>query len=272
MTAPQRARAWLALPGVAIGFVGALVGIGGGFFAVPLLHYGARLPLRVAVASALLVVLATSLSSTATELLHPRTALSLEVFAWLAAGGLLGAQLGYTASRLLPARALKAVFAAFLVAAAVRLVLAAPAAAPTGGAPDLTSWSARATVALVGLGGGFLAPLLGIGGGILVVPALVLACPELGYLGARAAALALAVLTSLRSLALYRHERVVDLPRGLALAAGALLGAVLGTLTVHRPGWDEAARYVLAAVLASVAVRLVRDVLVGVGAPDPSRA
>ena len=46
----------MALIVAAIAFVGAMCGIGGGLFTVPLLHFGVRLPLKQAVATALVLV------------------------------------------------------------------------------------------------------------------------------------------------------------------------------------------------------------------------
>ena len=84
----------LLLAGAAIAFIGALCGIGGGLFAVPMLHYLFKLDLRASVATALCLVAATAYSSTLTEVFREDSFLELTVGP-LAVGALLGAQLGF---------------------------------------------------------------------------------------------------------------------------------------------------------------------------------
>lgn len=76
----------LLLAGAAIAFIGALCGIGGGLFAVPMLHYLFKLDLRASVATALCLVAATAYSSTLTEVLREDSALELMVVGPLAVG------------------------------------------------------------------------------------------------------------------------------------------------------------------------------------------
>ena len=114
-------------------------------------------------------------------------------------------------------------------------------------------------VALVGILAGTVSPLLGIGGGLVVVPGLLLLIPEIGGLGARAASLGVACVTSLRSLQLYARERSVELGVAPWFVAGALLGASLGVQVVHLDGVAAAGRRLLAAIMVVTAWRFVRD-------------
>jgi hypothetical protein len=247
----------LLLAGAAIAFVGALCGIGGGLFAVPMLHYLFRLDLRASVATSLCLVAATAWSSTATELLRPDSALVLSVVLPLALGALAGAQLGYRISRRLDERRLKAVFAAVLLLAGARmLLLDSIPAGPTevaGGSPLVLG-------ALIGAGAGTVAPLLGIGGGLVVVPALMFTMPGLGALAVRAASLAVACVTSARSIQLYAGEGIIRPALGLPIALGALVGASLGVHTVHLPGMSEVGQRVMGGILVLTALRFARDV------------
>ena len=52
MTEGQRPPVWVALPWLAAAFLATICGIGGGLFAVPLLHYVAKQQLRTAVGTA----------------------------------------------------------------------------------------------------------------------------------------------------------------------------------------------------------------------------
>ncbi len=250
---------WLAPAGGAIGFLGAVLGVGGGLFATPLLHYGSKLPLRRAVATSLVLVFATAFSATITELFHAQTSLSGPVLLWLVPSGLLGAQVGYFVSRRIDARGLRAIFVVLLLAAAARILFSERAEDPVAVDAIRVPWTLGLRIAAVGFGGGVVAPLLGIGGGLLVVPGLLLAVPDLGYLVARACSMGLATVTSVRSVWLCSRGGDIDLPRGGWLGSGALVGAVLGVSAVHHPGWAAAARTLLGILLVLVALRMAWD-------------
>lgn len=250
----------LLLAGATIAFVGAMCGIGGGLFAVPMLHYLFRLELRAAVSTSLCLVAATAYSSTLTELARPDSALVLPVVLPLAAGALLGAQLGYLISRRLDERRLKGVFAVVLLLAGARMLLLD--SIPPGPGPEerLGPVAVGLVAAVIGAGAGTVAPLLGIGGGLVVVPSLMLTMPWLGGLAVRAASLGVACVTSARSIQLYAAEGVIRPGLGIPIAMGALLGAVGGTHTVHLPGMSEVGQRVMGAILVATAVRFARDV------------
>lgn len=253
-------RALLVVSGAAIAFVGAVCGIGGGLFAVPLLHYGFKLALRTAVATSLCLVAATALTSTTAELLHESSAFLWDVVLPLAGGALVGAQFGYLASRRLGERFIKALFAVVLTGVGLRMLLAASIdAAPV---PFYASYDVARIVgvAAVGIVAGTVSPMLGIGGGLIVVPALLLTMPEVGGLGARAASLGVACVTSLRSIQLYAREKSIDVSIAPPFVLGALVGAAGGVQVVHLPGISSVGQRVLGAILLATAIRFALDV------------
>jgi len=250
----------LALAGAVIAFIGALCGIGGGLFAVPMLHYMFKLDLRASVATGLCLVGATAYSSTLTEWLREDSTLDLMVVGPLSLGALLGAQLGFRLSKAFDERRLKGVFVVVLLIAGLRML-------GRDGVPSMPVAGAAASVveqglvaALIGVGAGTVAPLLGIGGGLVVVPALMFAMPGLGGLAVRAASLAVACVTSARSLQLYRREGIIRASLGGPIALGALAGAVAGVHTVHLPGMSQVGQRVMGAILLLTAARFARDV------------
>jgi len=240
------APAWFAPAGVVIGFAGALCGIGGGIFAGPLLHGVSKLPLRQATATAILVVLATTLASTTAEVLRGDSVLDWPVVVPLALGALAGAQLGFAVARRIDERALKRFFALVLLVAGVRVLVFTGA---LGGGAEVAPAGAAAIALAIGLGGGFLTPLLGIAGGVLMVPALFLTLGQLGFGGARACALAAGAVAALRSLWLHVRARNVVPAPGLPLAVGALFGAAAGGVAAHVPVLSHAGRVLLGIVL-----------------------
>src|SRR6185312_5498939 len=102
---------------VFIGFVGSLLGIGGGFIVVPALVYLLRVPGNIVVGTTLLQVLATMASTMVLQSLQSQSVDLLLAFC-LMVGGTIGAQFGASAGQYLRSEQLR-----FLLAA-LALVLA----------------------------------------------------------------------------------------------------------------------------------------------------
>jgi uncharacterized membrane protein YfcA len=90
---------------------------------------------------------------------------------------------------------------------------------------------------VIGAFGGILAGLLGVGGGIVLVPAFYFAFSYLGFASdilmqiCVATSLATIIVTSLRSVAAHHKKGAVDWDILKSLAPGIVIGAVLGMLT-----------------------------------------
>jgi len=86
----------------------------------------------------------------------------------------------------------------------------------------------------IGSAAGILAGLFGVGGGVIIVPALILV---LGFSEHKATGTSLAVLLPPIGIAAfveyYRHQNV-DIPAALIIAAAAIIGAWLGALMANR--------------------------------------
>ena len=115
----------------------------------------------------------------------------------------------------------------------------------------------------VGLVAGFLSGLFGVGGGILIVPALVLL---LGFDQrlAHGTSLAAVLPIAISSLTTYALADEVDWAFGSLLAVGAVTGAVIGTHFLHRLPHDALA-LAFAVLLAATAIRLLFDHSEGTG-------
>ena len=82
-------------------------------------------------------------------------------------------------------------------------------------------------VILAGLGIGFLAGLFGVGGGLLMVPFLVLVMDESQHV-AEGTSLAVIVPTAVAGVIVHIRHRNVSLRAGALMAVGGIAGAVLG--------------------------------------------
>jgi uncharacterized protein len=86
----------------------------------------------------------------------------------------------------------------------------------------------------IGSAAGILAGIFGVGGGVIIVPALILV---LGFSEHKATGTSLAVLLPPIGIAAfveyYRHQNV-DIPAALIIAAAAIIGAWLGAILANR--------------------------------------
>ena len=254
----EKAPRWFVPVGVLIGFAGALCGIGGGIFAGPLLHTANRLPLRRAAPTAILVILGTTTASTVAEFLRGDSQLAWRVALPLALGALLGSGLGFRLSKRIDERSLKALFTAVLILAGLRVLLFTQGLV---GAELLDSRVALLLSFCIGLVGGSLTPLLGIAGGVVMVPALFLSMHELGFGGARACALAAGAVAALRSLWLHARAGNISYPLGIPLAIGALLGALAGVEAAHHEDFAFFGRILLGLILLAQGARFARELV-----------
>lgn len=121
--------------------------------------------------------------------------------------------------------------------------------------PDVSHRTARAIG--VGVVAGFLSGLFGVGGGILIVPALVLVL-HFGQRLAHGTSLAAVLPIAISSLTSYAIEDKVDWPVGLWLAAGAVGGAFIGTYFLHKLPHDTLA-IAFSLLLVVTAARMLLD-------------
>jgi len=118
----------------------------------------------------------------------------------------------------------------------------------------------------VGAASGVLAGLLGVGGGILLVPFLALAV-GLSQHSAEGTSLLVVLPTAIVASLALRRRGLGDLPVALGMGAVGVVGAVGGgLLALSLPG--GALRAVFAIFIALVGIRLVRDGLTGRGVPE----
>jgi uncharacterized membrane protein YfcA len=173
--------------GALVGFSLGLTGGGGAIFAVPLLVYGLGVPAREAVGVSLLTVGSTSLIGFVQRARQGMVEFPTGLL--FAGAGMIGAPAGTVLAERIPEAVLLGLFAVLMLVIAARMWRKAGDSAarlPIIGDDDrgptcrrdpegklrLTSRCAM-LLGLVGLGAGVLAGLFGVGGGFIIVPALV---------------------------------------------------------------------------------------------------
>ena len=269
--------------GVATGLVGSLLGLGGGVLLVPLLTLGFNLPLREAVGVSLVCVIVTSAASASVFLdrrvANLRLGMVLELFTAV------GALIGGTIAFLLDERLLAGLFALLLAYTAVTMVRPRQAADEAGvGAPDAdapdhlhgrepTRWSrlgeamagpdyrVRAPVAGAagGIGGGVMSALLGVGGGLVMVPVLhvVMGVP---LRVATATSNLMIGVTASTSAIVYLLRGGIDVYATAPSVVGVFIGAAIGSRVVHRIDL-RVLRFLFAGILGYTAILMIRRAL-----------
>lgn len=156
--------------GLLVGALQGLVGAGGSILAVPALVYGLGFPLSQAVPMALVIV---GVSSVAGIVPRMRSGVDWPLALLLGASGAATSFAGSAVNRLLDDQVLMLVFAAIMVLAGIRMLRPLAPPPDTGQHRGLTAAILMKGL-LTGCAVGFLTGLLGVGGGFLLIPALLL--------------------------------------------------------------------------------------------------
>lgn len=219
-----RASWWVfVLIGVAGGFLSGLFGIGGGVIMVPALTIFAGLSQRQAAGTSLAAILPAAAVASVSYIVNG----NIDWFAALilAIGMVAGAQIGtYLMSRI-PQTALVFGFAAFQVLLIVSLFLVVP---ERDSNVQWNLWSSL-LLALLGLITGVLAGLIGVGGGIVIVPALMVLFGA-SDLVAKGTSLVTMIPGSLSGTLGNLKRGNVNLRGSLYVAAAAIVVAPLGAI------------------------------------------
>jgi uncharacterized membrane protein YfcA len=237
--------------GLVAGFLSGLFGVGGGILIVPALVIVLKFDQRLAHGTSLAAVLPIALSSMTSYAVADK--IDWRVALFLAIGALAGAVLGTHFLHKLPHDVLALGFSILLVATAVRMLVDNSEATGRG------AISVLGAIVLVGVGfaTGILAGLLGVGGGIILVPAMVIGVGIPAAI-AKGTSLAVIVPTSIMGTWRNRKKRNADLYTAAILGVAGIVSAyAAGALSV---GMSESLSNLLfALLLLFVAARMLFD-------------
>jgi uncharacterized membrane protein YfcA len=247
--------------GAVIGLLLGLLGGGGSILAVPALVYGAGQPLTAAVPTSLLVV---GISSAVALLPRLRARqIRWRIAALVGGSGAAAAFAGAAVNRLLDRRVVLIGFAALMVAAALRMLrgdgeTGGDCALPGGG----VNWRGCLPESVgTGLTVGFLTGLFGVGGGFLIVPALVLLL-GLPMPTAVGTSLVVIVLNSAAGFAAHAGDAAIDYRITAAFTPAAITGSLTaGRLATRLP--TDQLRPAVAYLVLAVAALVVAQTLFG---------
>jgi uncharacterized membrane protein YfcA len=243
----QAGIAPIVVVGLLAGFLAGLFGVGGGILIVPGLVLAAHMSQRLAHGTSLAAVVPISVASLLSYTVHGNV--DWGVALWLAVGAIAGAVIGTRLLHVLPQRTLAMIFIAVLVVSAVRLFLSVDA----DGRGDLTV-GAGITLVAVGLVTGILAGLLGVGGGIVLVPAMILLF-DIEPVIAKGTSAAVIIAAALMGTWRNRRNDNTDLRAAMVIGVSGILTAAIGGTLADRMS-DDVSNVLFATLLVIVAVRL----------------
>ncbi len=240
--------------GLAAGLLSGLFGVGGGTVIVPLLGMLAGFPHRLAAGTSLAAIVPTAIVGVISYAVHGAVAWIPALI--LAAAAVVGAQVGTWLLHRIPVTALRWAFVAFLLVVIVGLFLVVPSREAD---IRLTVLSVLGLIA-TGLVTGVLSGLLGVGGGVIIVPALMLGFGASDLI-AKGTSLMMMIPTALSGTIGNIRRKNVDLVAaalvGLAACTTTALGAWLSTLLDPAAGNILFAAFVVV-IAVQMAVKTVR--------------
>lgn len=210
--------------GSLVGFSLGLIGGGGSILAVPLMVYVVGVPdAHVAIGTSAIAVAANAAVNLSNHARGGTVRWSCALM--FAAAGIVGAFVGSIFGKMLDGEKLLALFALLMLAIALLMLRTRS----RDGLPDVDMTPANMP-AIVGLGmaTGTLSGFFGIGGGFLIVPALMLAT-GMSIMNAVSSSLVAVTAFGLTTAASYAWSGLVSWPLAGLFIAGGIIGGVIGT-------------------------------------------
>ncbi|MGO9611647.1 MAG: sulfite exporter TauE/SafE family protein [Dissulfurispiraceae bacterium] len=224
------------------GVFGGLVGLGGGVIMIPLMVGILKMGQHKAHGTSLVALVFTGIAGSITYAL--KGSIDVVASALIATTAIVTARAGARYAHALPEWKLKRAFGAFLILVSLLLLLkpylsnlAAPA----------TGWLKVIVLLLTGLFTGFLSGMMGVGGGTVMVPAMVLLA---GFNQHTAQGISLLAMIPAGGVGAFTHWRLGNVKQSLlpTFIPGILVGTYLGSTLAHILS-QETLRIIFGAVL-----------------------
>ncbi|WP_430593613.1 sulfite exporter TauE/SafE family protein [Humidisolicoccus flavus] len=241
------------LIGMAAGFLSGMFGIGGGILIVPALLWATSLSRKQASGTSLAAIVPVAAVGVVSYAIAG--AVDLLVAAILAAGAIVGAQIGTWLLERLSNTVIRWAFIVFLIVMVVQLFLTVP-----DRDSDLTmSFITGAGLVALGVLTGVLSGLLGVGGGIVVVPILIVVFGA-SDLVAKGTSLLMMIPTAVSGTIANARRKNVDLVAAVIIGVAACAITPLGALLAVNLD-PEVANYLLAALIIVIAIRMIIEAI-----------
>jgi uncharacterized membrane protein YfcA len=238
------------LSGSLVGFSLGLVGGGGSILAVPLMVYVVGVPdAHLAIGTSAIAVAANAAVNLSNHARGGTVRWSCALS--FAAAGIIGAFVGSIFGKMLDGQKLLALFALIMLVIAMLMLKTRSRV----GLPDVQiNWSNMPAIVGLGLATGTLSGFFGIGGGFLIVPALMLAT-GMSIMNAVSSSLVAVTAFGLTTAASYAYSGLVSWTLAGLFVAGGMVGGLIGTRSArHLAARRGALNTVFATVIIAVAL------------------
>ncbi len=238
----------LVLLGLGAGFLSGMFGVGGGILIVPGLITIAHFSQKMASGTSLAAIVPLA----AVGVLSYATADSVAWMAalFLAAGAMIGSRIGTRLLVIVRPRPLQILFSAFMVVVIISLFLVVP----DRGAPFIVTPLSALALVLLGLVTGILSGLLGVGGGVIIVPALMFFFGTSDLI-AKGTSLLVMIPSALVGTTFNVRNHNVDLPAALTVGVSASATTYLGSMAAQSTS-PQVANTFFAIFLGAVALQM----------------
>lgn len=218
---------WGCIIGLSGGYLGGLVGVGGGIIMVPLMTWLVRFTQHQAHGTSLVAIVFTGLVGAGTYALHETVDWKAALI--LAATAIFTARYGALYAHSLADKKLKKAFGVFLVS--ISMILLAKRFF-LGNIYELDGWLKIAVFLFTGAVSGFISGMMGVGGGGLMVPLMVLLAGMEQHV---AQGTSLLVMVPAGMIGAITHYRLGNVRSKIfwGLAAGAITGGYLGAMSAN---------------------------------------
>ncbi len=208
--------------GLAAGFFGGLFGLGGGVIMVPLMVGILKIGQHKAHGTSLVALIFTGIAGTITYAF--KGSVDITASALLASTAIFTARAGARFAHVLPEWKLKRYFGGFMILVTLLLLLKPYLTSIDG---SVSGWEKVGILLLTGIFTGFLSGMMGVGGGTLMVPSMVLLA---GIAQHTAQGSSLLAMIPAGGVGAYTHWRLGNVNAGIltGLIPGILIGTYMG--------------------------------------------
>ena len=273
--------------GAAVGFLSGLFGVGGGFLLTPLMIF-LGIPPAVAVGTGAAHIVASSVSGAVTQ--YRRNNIDVKLGLVMLAGGLIGTIIGVETVRLLRKAgqfdlAVSLCYVTFLGVIGTLMMIesvnawrqiksGAPARMRKSGQHNWLDglplkmrfhrsklYMSAVPPAVIGMFIGFLAAIMGIGGGFVMIPAMIYLLRMPSAVVAGTALFQIVFVAAFATLLHAVENKTVDIVLAMLLITGGVIGAQFGAASGEKMRGEQL-RVLLAALVLVVALRVAFDLVV----------
>jgi uncharacterized protein len=216
-----------AMIGLLASFFGGLLGVGGAFITIPLMTWLARATQHEAHGTSLFAIFFIAVAGAGTYFVQGNA--NWKAALTIAVSAIFTARVGALFAHSLPEKKLERAFGYFLIFASLTLVV--KSYLPQSGF-NFSTWTTIVVYLLIGSITGFLSGMMGVGGGAVMIPLMVILSNMEQHLAQGTSLLAMIPVSFSGAMTHYRLGNVrMNVAWGLAI--GALIGGFFGAMTAN---------------------------------------